>query len=260
MSLFPRLRWSRSRETEALQERVSNLQAALQQCRDVAGRWTSFRRDASIGIGTLLLVFGFMLGVYRDSITETGSSVVRAIGLTRAPSFEAADTHYRDGEYAKALDLVRPLAEAGDAKAQALFGVMNQRGRGVAQDYEAALQWFRRAADQGDVASMFYLGLMYAEGQGVPKDDAESMKWFRLAAERGDPQSPYNLALSYAKGETGEPDNVSAYMWFSLAAARFPASDALRGTAIARRDQLMAKMTPTEVAEAQRRSREWQPK
>jgi len=260
MSLFPRMRSSKDRENEALQERVYTLQGALAQCKEVAGRWTGFRRVTSIGIAVVFLALGFTLGVYRDSIKETGGSVARVSGLARAPSFEVADAHYRDGEYAKALELARPLAEAGDARAQALLGVMNYRGRGVSQNYDEALKWFRRAADQGDVGGMFYLGFLYSEGEGVPKNDVESAKWFRLAAERGDPQSQYNLALSYAKGETGEPDNVSGYMWFSLAAARFASSDAQRATAIARRDQLASKMTPAEVAEAQRRAREWQPK
>ena len=138
--------------------------------------------------------------------------------------------------------------------------MMYGKGEGVLQDHVEAAKWYRLAAEKGQVIAQSHLGIMYLEGDGVQHDYAEAVKWFRLAAERGDPQSQYNLALSYAKGETGEPDNVSAYMWFSLAAARFPASDALRATAIARRDQLMAKMTPTEVAEAQRRSREWQPK
>jgi hypothetical protein len=260
MSLFPRLRSHRDPDAEALQQRVSSLQSALAQCKEMAGRWSTFHRTISIGIAIVFLAIGFALGVYRDTVKETSGSVGRVIGLAGAPSFEAADAHYRDGEYAKALDLVRPLADAGDARAQTLFGVLYYRGRGVTQDYDEALKWFRRAADQGDLAAQFYLGFMFSEGQGVPKDDVESARWFRLAAERGDPQSQYNLGLAYAKGETGQPDNVAAYMWFNLAAGRFPGSDTRRSAAMTSRDHVAAKMTPAEIAEAQRRAREWQPK
>jgi TPR repeat protein len=260
MSLLPRLRRGKDPETEALQERVSHLQTALQQCAEVAQRWTTFQRGVSLGLAVSLLTAGFTLGVYRDQIKTAGTTLVQAVGLAATPNFAAADAAYRDAEYAKALDLVRPLAAAGDARAQALLGVMHYRGRGVAQDYGEAVTWFRRAADQNDVAGLFYLGFMYSEGQGVPQDFAESAKWFRLAAERGDAGSQYNLALSYAKGETGQPDNVSAYMWFNLAAARFPASDTRRNAAITNRDSLAGKMTAAELAEAQKRAREWKPK
>src|SRR5262249_16470566 len=71
----------------------------------------------------------------------------------------------------------------------------------------------------------------------------------------------YNLGLSYAKGERtgGTPDNVSAYMWFNIAAASFAATDPRRSTAVGDRDAVASKMTPEEIAEAQKRAREWRP-
>src|SRR5262245_7192185 len=99
MSLLPRFRSSRDREeNQALQQRVSSLQSALAQCKEMAGRWSSFRREVSIGIAIVLVGLGFTLGVYRDSIKETGGSVARAIGLAGAPSLEAAGAYYREGE------------------------------------------------------------------------------------------------------------------------------------------------------------------
>lgn len=86
------------------------------------------------------------------------------------------------------------------------------------------------------------------------------MKWYRLAADQGDAPAQYNLGLSYAKGEVGEPDNVTAYVWFNLAAARFPVSDLRRSAAAANRDLVASKMTPDQIAEAQRLTRDWKPK
>ena len=58
---------------------------------------------------------------------------------------------YERGDYATALQLLRPLAEAGDANAQFHLGRIHLGGRGVAKNETEAAQWFRRAADhQGD--------------------------------------------------------------------------------------------------------------
>ena len=101
---------------------------------------------------------------------------------------------------------------------------------------------------------------MYSEGQGVPQDYAEAGKWYRRSAEQGYAQAQYNLGLWYAQGEAGPHDDVQAHMWFNLATARFPPSDILsRSAAIKNRDTLASRMTPDQIAQAQRLAREWQP-
>ena len=78
---------------------------------------------------------------------------------------------------------------------------------------------------------------------------------------QGDAQAQYNLGLAYATAEGVEQDNVRAHMWFNLAAARFPASAARnRREAVKNRDFVAAKMSPEQLAEAQKLAREWQPK
>jgi hypothetical protein len=262
MSFLPRI-FSKDRETEELERRVSAMQAALRSCAEVAARWTTFRRDVTAGIAVLMLVVGFFLGVYRDSIVQSFAGLTQAIGLTSAsPNTDDAYAAYQKGDYAAALRMARPLATEGDIRAQSILGLLYYRGRGAPQDHNEALRWFRNAADKGDAAAQFYLGFMYSEGQGVPRDYAEAAKWFQLAADKGDAQAQYNLGLAYAKGEmgVGAPDNVSAYMWFNLAAATFPASDPRRSTAVGDRDAVAAKMTPEQIAEAQKRARDWRPK
>jgi TPR repeat protein len=102
---------------------------------------------------------------------------------------------------------------------------MYEKGGGVPQDYKAAVQWYRRAAEQGEASAQSHLGVMYDQGRGVPQD------------------------------------YVQAHKWFNLAASRFSASEAeKRARAAQARDSLAAKMTPAQVAEAQRLAREWRPK
>src|SRR5215211_2987530 len=239
MSLLPRFRSSRARETAALEQRVSTLQSALKQCGEAARRLRTFRREATAAGAVLMLAVGFTLGVYREPIVQSVTSMAQAIGLAKPlPDADAAYAAYQNGDYTTVLRLARPLAAEGDARAQSLLGLVHYRARGVAQDYSEAATWFRRAADQGDANAQFYLGVMSSAGQGQP-------------------QAQYNLGLSYAKGEFGEPDNVSAYMWFNLAAARFPPSDTRRHAAVSGRDVAASKMTQEQIAEAQKRAREW---
>lgn len=259
MSILPRFGFGKDREAEVLQQRVSRLQTALSQCADVAGRWTEFRRSVTAAIAVLMLALGFTLGVYREPMQQAATRLAQTLGLAReAPNADAAYAAYQEGNYETALRLARPLAAEGDARAQSMLGLLHYRGRGVPLDHSEAVKWFRRAADQDDNAARFYLGVMFSEGQGVPQDYAEAAKWYRLAADRGDAQAQYNLGLSYAKGEAGELDNVSAHMWFNLAAAHFPPSDAAsRSAAVNNRDLVAKKMTPDQIAEAQKRAREW---
>jgi len=63
-----------------------------------------------------------------------------------------------------ALRLVRPLAEQGDGRAQAVLGMYYQNGYGAPQDYAAALNWYRKAADQGLAPAQHALGHMYDAG------------------------------------------------------------------------------------------------
>ena len=70
------------------------------------------------------------------------------------------------------------------------------------------------------------------------------------AATAGD----YNLGLLFAKGQGVPRDYVQAYMWFDLSAAQGMPS------AIRNRQVAAEKMTPVQIAEAQKLAREWKPK
>jgi TPR repeat protein len=52
-------------------------------------------------------------------------------------------------------------------------------------DYATALQLLRPLAGQGDARAQFKLGSMYEDGHGVAQSDAEALKWYRLAADQG---------------------------------------------------------------------------
>ena len=70
-----------------------------------------------------------------------------------------------------------------------------------------------------------------------------------------------NLGLLYLEGKGVPKDLVLAYMWVNLAAATAPQNDLVSmGNNIAKeREVLAGRMTPEQIAEAQRLSREWKP-
>lgn len=81
------------------------------------------------------------------------------------------------------------------------------------------------------------------------------------AAEQGDVIAQYNLAAMYDSGRGVLQDYVQAHKWYNLAAARYSTWEAdIGATAVRNRDRLTARMTPAQIAEAQKLAREWEPK
>ncbi len=154
----------------------------------------------------------------------------------------------------EAVRWYRKAAEQGHAAAQSNLGLKYQQGVGGVKNYTKAVKWYRKAAKQNNAVAQYNLGWMYANGKGVPQIHSEALKWYQKAADQGNATAQYNLGLMYANGTGTEQNNVLAHMWSNLASAN--GVDAARAV----RDLVTGKMTPEEVAEAQRRAVEWTPK
>ncbi|MBK7519242.1 MAG: SEL1-like repeat protein [Gammaproteobacteria bacterium] len=151
----------------------------------------------------------------------------------------------------------RRAAEQGFALAQFKLGGLYNFGRGVPEDFEEAVRWYKPAADQGLSFAQVNLGCMYEAGQGVPKNLQEAAKWHRLAAEQGRPSAQFMLAVKYRFGVGVNQNYVQAHMWANLAAANRHANGDDQSTAIELRDAVAQKMSPNQIAEAQRLAREF---
>ena len=191
------------------------------------------------------------------------AAVVLVLALKLSTPVLAADLKagldaFQRDDYATALKELRPLAEQGNAEAQYYLGRIYSGGFGVTQDYAEAMKWYRLAAEQGDAAAQFFLGVIYEFGWGVSQDYTEAVKWYRLAAEQGDSNGQGTLGLMYDQGLGVSQDYVQALMWFILATER--ASGRNFDALVSSRNDVEAKMTPEQIAEAQRLAREWKPK
>ena len=120
-------------------------------------------------------------------------------------------------------------------------------------DFAIAVRLLRPLADRGNADAQMKLGFLYVAGGGIPQDYAAAVKWFHLAADQGQANAQCFLGLMYFEGRGVPRDYVSAHMWFSFAAAG-GIEDAAQY-----RDTLAAKMSPAQIAKAQRLAREWKP-
>ncbi|PAW91572.1 MAG: hypothetical protein B9S33_00300 [Pedosphaera sp. Tous-C6FEB] len=160
-----------------------------------------------------------------------------------------ADGAIQAGDWRKAFKYMRKLAVKGDARAQANLGRMYSDGNGIEKDQAEAVKWWRKAADKDEDRAQFELGRAYFAGAGVDKDYAEAAKWYRKAANQDLPGAQNNLGFMYFEGKGVERDYGEAYAWLNLAAR------ADRNSA-ANRDAVEGQMTPQQVAEAQKRTKE----
>jgi TPR repeat protein len=91
-------------------------------------------------------------------------------------------------------------------------------------------------------------------------DYATALQIFRPLAEQGNAQAQRMLGAAFASGQGVPQDYVSAHMWLNLAAASRATDPAARDQAAKERDMLAAKMTPAQIAEAQRLASKWRPR
>jgi hypothetical protein len=105
-----------------------------------------------------------------------------AFSAARAASaFEGRGQLY-NSDYVAAARRIIPLAQRGDAHAQAKLGFMYANGQGVPQSYDIAVNWYLQAAEQGEPTGQYLLGLMYDKGFGVVANVVFAYKWLNLAA------------------------------------------------------------------------------
>jgi uncharacterized protein len=165
--------------------------------------------------------------------------------LLEGPSAEQENVSVPSGDFAA----TRARAEKNDPEAEYELSSMYAHGYGAGRSDVEAQRWLERAAEHGNVMAQYDLGLALRDGRGAVQDYDRAVKWIRRAADNGHGPAQYALGVMYRSG-TGVPaDNVKAYTWLNLAAARGVADAAIL------RDQVLSRLTPAEVIEAQSEAR-----
>jgi hypothetical protein len=111
-----------------------------------------------------------------------------------------------------------------------------------------------KKAEAGDANEQFHLGLHYEQGQlGLPKDYFEAAKWYRKAAEQGHAGAQLYLGVFLCNVKQ---EAVEAYKWLELAKQ---GNDLDEVAATELQAQLVAHMTPEQIAEGQKLASEFVP-
>lgn len=141
------------------------------------------------------------------------------------------------------------LGQAARAAGLADAFAADERG-----DYATELRLLKPLAAKDDADAQYGLGVMYVSGHGVPQDYATAASWFRKAADQGNAFGQNSLGAMYRDGRGVPKDDVEAYKWYNLAAAQGDKN------AAEWRDELAARMTHSQIAEAQKLSLAWKHK
>jgi TPR repeat protein/serine/threonine protein kinase len=149
---------------------------------------------------------------------ETTARPEVALPRAEAQELASADSAYKRGDYATVLQLMRPLADAGNSRAQTYMGVLYDNGQGVPQDDAQAVAWYSKAADQGDARAQTHLGAAYEAGRGVARDLGQAIELYRKAADQQHVAAEYTLGKMYAAGRGVPQDYGQAAEWFRRAA------------------------------------------
>jgi hypothetical protein len=185
----------------------------------------------------------------RDRVAKLMTPAQIAEAQTRAREWrQTATVQTSSPADVQAVETLRDAAAKGDAPAMVALGNRYVYGQGVPQDSALAVEWYRKAVDSGDVGAMNQLGVMYVQAATL----------YRTAADLGSAAAMNNLGRLYLEGRGVPQDYVEAYKWMSLATARAPAEQ--QKMAAAARDGVAKLMTPDQIAEGQKRAREWRSK
>jgi uncharacterized protein len=146
--------------------------------------------------------------------------------VSMSPAFADLDRDVADarelflqGDYAAAMAVLQPAADAGHMRAQNLVGAAAQYGNGAPQDAATALRYLTLSADQGYPPALNNLGYLYEGGMpGVPIDLVKARDFYARAAALDYAPGISGLAQMMVNGEGGEIDLVQALRHFTRAA------------------------------------------
>ena len=93
--------------------------------------------------------------------------------------------------YLDAFELLKPIAERGDAEAQCIVANMYHLGLGLERDVLEAIKWYEKSAEQGYGVASNNLAGIFAIGDGsIVVDSIEAEKWYQQARKQGFLHSP----------------------------------------------------------------------
>jgi TPR repeat protein len=205
-------------------------------------------QTVTLGSFAIVLIAASGYGLFSASNTDSHShsSALRPVHGTDGAAHGAGNT--------ADINEMRMRAARGDPVAQhqlavALADPRSQNGGDSEMLLVEAVRLLGEAALQGHAPAQTDLAERYLEGKGVVQDFAQATDWYHEAAMQGDRRAMLGLGNMARLGQSNEVSLVEAYAWLNVAAARG------EKRAERARRQVMARLSSTELQEAQRLSR-----
>jgi TPR repeat protein len=178
----------------------------------------------------------------------------------RRKAFQASKQMQSLGDFADAVEVLQPLADAGDDLALYSIALLYATGgEDLKQDYAKAISYYQKAAEKNHAGSLRQLGVMYERGLGVPANPNQASQYYENAAKRGDALAQLIIGRMYASGQGRPKNNTEAYRWLTLAAAGvfFDVENAKRDETKSALKTLVASMTPADINSGEKLVREF---
>ena len=160
--------------------------------------------------------------------------------------FKKAESLFDEDKPQEAYNILKKLAEQGDAKAQNALGNGYQHGFWGDIDLKQAKYWFQKAADQNYAGGIHNLGMLellqknykqalpyfekgeslnhpesinilgvyYSEGIVFEQDYKKALEYFRQAVKYDDASAQFNIGQAYYYGDGVEKDYKEAFTWY----------------------------------------------
>lgn len=123
----------------------------------------------------------------------------------------------REERVAAAVQMKR-LAQAGDAHAQYLMGLLYRDGTLVIPDTERARDWMEQAASQNVPAAQYALGKLFLSDDPLVHDPDQGIRWLKASAQNGNDYAAYALGKEYLSGRYVFKNTEKAAEYFRQAA------------------------------------------
>lgn len=165
----------------------------------------------------------------------------------------------------KAIDWYRKAAAQGNVEALVELGNLYSWGEvGVPRSAATGIEWYQKAAEMGHEVAALNLFSLYIQGEVVPKNEELALYWLKKIAAQGSATGQEFMGKVYAGIDSDISslrlssvtfDNVLSYAWFNLATSG--GVETVSAEATRNRNRVARRMSPTEIAEAERLSSRW---
>jgi len=121
--------------------------------------------------------------------------LILIISLSVSCTEDNPEQAFRNGNYIRAFELWKPLAENGDMNAAYYLGLHYYLGLGVKNNHALARQWYEKAAEKGHPSAQLSLGTMYQDGDTVTQNFVTAYMWYYASAIQGNEIAPKKMNI-----------------------------------------------------------------